>query len=82
MTSISAKELRLDLKKIVARLEHGESFQIIYRSRPIADLIPKKRKLSPEAWISQFHKLQNSSALNKRRIKIDAVKEVRKLRNE
>ncbi len=40
MKTIKAKELRTTLKEKLELVEKGESFTIIYRSRPIAKLIP------------------------------------------
>ena len=42
---ISVKELRMNFPKIVKQLDQGHKFVIIYRSKPIANLIPIKLKL-------------------------------------
>jgi antitoxin (DNA-binding transcriptional repressor) of toxin-antitoxin stability system len=38
--TISAKQLRQDLGKILERVRQGERFTVLYRSRPVCDLIP------------------------------------------
>ena len=38
--TISAKQLRQDLGRILERVRHGERFTVLYRSRPVCDLVP------------------------------------------
>ncbi len=47
MNSISVKELRMKMPEIVNKLKKGESFVIIYRSKPLATLSPLKTFTRP-----------------------------------
>lgn len=38
--TITTKELRINLPKIKQAVDHGQSFVLIYRSRPFAQLLP------------------------------------------
>jgi prevent-host-death family protein len=38
--TISAKTLRRELGKILERVRRGERFTVLYRSRPVCDLVP------------------------------------------
>jgi antitoxin (DNA-binding transcriptional repressor) of toxin-antitoxin stability system len=38
--TINAKTLRSQLAKILARVAKGERFTVLYRSRPVCDLVP------------------------------------------
>lgn len=38
--TISAKELRMNFPQVIKKLKAGESFTIIYRSKPVATLEP------------------------------------------
>jgi prevent-host-death family protein len=40
MNSIPAKELRLNLKETLEKVSNGESYIVIYNSKPIAKLSP------------------------------------------
>ena len=44
MISVSVKQLRTDLPKILKKVEDGEEFLIIYRSKPIGELVPLSRR--------------------------------------
>lgn len=37
---INAQTLRADLSKIMARVRRGERFTVVYRRRPICEMIP------------------------------------------
>jgi antitoxin (DNA-binding transcriptional repressor) of toxin-antitoxin stability system len=39
-TTISAKEMRLNLPDVVRRVRHGARYTVLYRSRPAFDLVP------------------------------------------
>lgn len=39
-TAISVKELRMNFPAIRKKLEQGEGFTVIYRSKPLAQLLP------------------------------------------
>ena len=39
-TVINAKTLRNDLAAIMERVRHGERFTVLYRSRPVCQIIP------------------------------------------
>ena len=38
--TISAKDLRLELSKILERARKGQTFTVIYRSRPVCQIVP------------------------------------------
>lgn len=44
MNAVSVKQLRTDLPQILARVEAGETFVIIYRSRPVGEINPMPSK--------------------------------------
>ncbi len=55
MRTVSAKELRGNLPKLLAQIEKGREFVIIYRSRPVGCLGPlktrkKDRNFSPTLY--------------------------------
>lgn len=43
MKALSAKELRTGMPKILKKVEAGEEFVLIYRSRPVGQLIPLRK---------------------------------------
>lgn len=50
MNSIAVKQLRSELPDILQRVEKGESFIIIYRSKPVGELVPmEKRRGQPSS---------------------------------
>lgn len=40
MNYLSVKELRLGMPRILRRLQRGEQFRLVYRARPVGDLLP------------------------------------------
>lgn len=44
METISAKELRLELPKILKEISEGKEFTIIYRSKPVGEIGPIRHK--------------------------------------
>jgi len=50
--TISSKQLRLGYPRLVKALERGDSFTLIHRSKPIADIIPRTQQTisKEEAW--------------------------------
>ncbi|MFA6992156.1 MAG: hypothetical protein WC269_02640 [Candidatus Gracilibacteria bacterium] len=46
--TISVKELRMNFPKIRKDLDNGVRFKIIYRSRPLADLVPSDSLLEDD----------------------------------
>lgn len=90
-TTISVKELRMNFPAIRKKLEKGERFTIIYRSKPLAELMPVSPDItdwgdSPNGRIHDLPKNIEEFMKNieKNTIKIgkpfDAVKEIRKER--
>ncbi|MEW6610384.1 MAG: hypothetical protein AB1352_02010 [Patescibacteria group bacterium] len=78
--TISAKELRLNMTKVWKAVEHGESFTVMLRSKPIADITPPQQKtLSREKawdfWINPPKEFRFKS-------KKSAVETIRELRDE
>ena len=78
--TISVKELRLDLPKIIKRLERGERFTLIYHSKPVGELVPRRElKVLPKGaldfWANPPKKFMFSS-------KKSAVELVREDRDE
>lgn len=53
-TPLSAKELRQQLPKIKRRLERGESFELIYRSKPLASITPLSFRPTPKKAFALF----------------------------
>lgn len=45
MKTITAKELRLNMDKVVARARAGESIRVTYRNRPAFTIQPEPQKL-------------------------------------
>lgn len=43
MKTISAKEIRNDLEGFLKKLKSGQTFQVMYRSRPIVTLVAKEQ---------------------------------------
>ena len=53
--TISVKELRLELPKIIKRLERGERFTLIYHSKPVGELVPRLPfKVIPKGTLKFF----------------------------
>lgn len=46
---ISAKNLRLKLKEILERASKGESFTVVYNSKPVAKIIPVENEFNYQA---------------------------------
>jgi antitoxin (DNA-binding transcriptional repressor) of toxin-antitoxin stability system len=44
METVSAKELRLELPKILKKISEGKEFTIIYRSKPVGEIGPIRHK--------------------------------------
>ena len=40
MTAIRAKDLRRDLARVLERARRGERFTVLYRSRPLCEIVP------------------------------------------
>ncbi len=55
---ISAKNLRLKLKEILERVSKGESFTIVYNSKPVAKLVP----IDSEPYEFQPDRVEDSSS--------------------
>ena len=56
MTIIGMKELRTNTKEITRRVQAGESFTVVNRSKPIFDIIPSTIHTSTSdarAWAKQ-----------------------------
>lgn len=53
INTISTKELRVNLPKVKKAIDNGESFVLVYRSKPFAELRPlnNKRRLSAKKEI-------------------------------
>jgi antitoxin (DNA-binding transcriptional repressor) of toxin-antitoxin stability system len=39
-TTINAKSLRQELGDVIRRVQQGERFTVLYRSRPVCDIVP------------------------------------------
>ena len=39
-TAINAKTLRCELAAVIGRVQKGERFTVLYRSRPVCELVP------------------------------------------
>lgn len=50
MKTITAKELRLNLDKIVARARAGESIRVTYRNHTAFTIVPEQPKKAPKSW--------------------------------
>ncbi|OGQ04285.1 MAG: hypothetical protein A2W61_02910 [Deltaproteobacteria bacterium RIFCSPLOWO2_01_44_7] len=46
MKSVSVKRLREELPAILKDVEEGEEYLIIYRSKPVGEIIPLKKRRS------------------------------------
>ncbi len=47
-TTINAKQMRADLPDLVKRIGKGESFTVLYRSRPAFKLVPVNNLLASD----------------------------------
>jgi antitoxin (DNA-binding transcriptional repressor) of toxin-antitoxin stability system len=55
MTIIGLKELREHTTEIAERIQHGESFTVVKRSRPIFQLNPVDTQSAElDAWLDQY----------------------------
>jgi antitoxin (DNA-binding transcriptional repressor) of toxin-antitoxin stability system len=61
MQTITAKELRLNLKSILNRVSQGEEFTVIYQSKPIAQLsqIKQESKFNFDAFESTVNEIRS-----------------------
>lgn len=50
MTSVSVRELQKDLKRVLARVERGETVEVTRRRLPVARLTPIADLGEPEPW--------------------------------
>ena len=50
---INAKELRASLPEVVRRVREGETFTVIYRSRPAFRVVPVQSDLEPSVPIEE-----------------------------
>ena len=48
--SVSVRELQQNLKKVMARVERGETVEVTRRRQPIARLAPVKARVPASAW--------------------------------
>jgi len=48
--SISVRELQQNLKRVIARVERGETLEVTRRRRPVARLAPVTATRSLSAW--------------------------------
>ena len=39
-STINAKTLRLNLAEVIGRVQKGERFTVLYRSRPVCEVVP------------------------------------------
>lgn len=69
-STLSIKQLRLSLPKVIKELSHGKRFTLIYRSQPVGNLVPissqkKNTKTLLEFLQSRSHrfKSEKNSAL-------------------
>lgn len=49
-TSVSVRELQQNLKRVMARVERGETVEVTRRRRPVARLAPVKARGPLSAW--------------------------------
>lgn len=60
--NITAKEFRLNLKKVLEEIKSGKEYTIIYRSRPVARLLPiADTKPNGERILKALHKLHKKA---------------------
>lgn len=50
MKSVSVRELQKDLKRVLARVERGETVEVTRRRQPVARLAPVADLGEPEPW--------------------------------
>lgn len=83
MTTITAKELRDNLSATLKRVSNGEEIEIIYRSRPIGKLVPKKLKAKDYSGAAIAQTLKAlQPAFSKHKSKFDPKKSVKELYDE
>lgn len=90
--TISVKELRMNFPRIKKDLDNGVQFKIIYRSRPLADLLPSdnlnKKHDDSEKYDDDFPENMKDFLKNidkyafKTDKRFDAAEEIRKERDE
>ena len=50
MKSVSVRELQQDIKRVLDRVERGETLEVTRRRRPIARLAPIAKPGRPKPW--------------------------------
>ena len=50
MPTVTVRELQKDLKRVLLRVERGETLQITRRHRAVASLAPAPHEGKPEPW--------------------------------
>jgi prevent-host-death family protein len=50
MKTVSVRELQQDIKRVLDRVERGETFEVTRRRRPIARLAPIAKPGRPAPW--------------------------------
>lgn len=74
---LSVKELRTNFPKIRRELEHGESFELIHRSKPIADITPKRFKPTPKEAFAFFANPPKEWLIHSKKSAVDLIREDR-----
>jgi prevent-host-death family protein len=79
-STVSVRELQQNLKRVIARVERGETVEVTRRRRPVARLAPVR----PAAGVSSWPDLEarTRSVFGKRVIKPGAADMVREDRGE
>ena len=52
-TVINAKTLRAELQSVIRRVQKGERFTVLYRSRPVCEIVPVNAGLAPSSDLSE-----------------------------
>ncbi|MDP3975593.1 MAG: hypothetical protein Q8P95_01630 [bacterium] len=78
--TVSAKELRLNMKEIKDRVLEGQSFVWIYNSQPIADIVPRRPFKGGRKW-DMMKELAKIRKMMKNKTPCDAVALVRNERD-
>lgn len=74
LQTISAKELRNNLPKIVDSLKKGSSFTLIYRSRPVAEI---KSLSSSQEGLRELLKLGKSLHFKSQKSSVELIRKER-----
>jgi prevent-host-death family protein len=64
-TTINAKELRASLPDMVRRVQRGESFTVLYRSRPAFRIVPIAEGARLDSLVLEDDPLYGAAALGR-----------------